>query len=66
MKFHTKLWHPNVSSETGAIRLIFLASEWTMALSIRILLVMLCALLSAPEPDNFEDAVAAHQYNYDI
>ena len=41
MKFDTKLWHPNVSSQTGAICLDILKNEWTPALTIRTALISL-------------------------
>merc|ERR1719391_748627 len=50
MKFLTKVWHPNVSSQTGAICLDILKDEWSPALTIRTALLSLQALLSAPEP----------------
>ena len=46
MKFETKIWHPNISSVTGAICLDILKNEWTPALTIRTALVSLQALLS--------------------
>lgn len=52
MKFDTKIWHPNVSSQTGAICLDILKNEWTPALTIRTALISLQALLCSPEPDD--------------
>ena len=52
MRFETKVWHPNISSESGAICLDILKNEWSPALTIRTALISLQALLSAPEPDD--------------
>ncbi|MES1917311.1 MAG: hypothetical protein MHM6MM_009048 [Cercozoa sp. M6MM] len=65
MKFVTKIWHPNVSSVTGAICLDILKDEWSPALTIRTALLSLQALLSAPEPDDPQDAQVAAQYKSD-
>jgi len=65
MKFDTKIWHPNISSQTGAICLDFLKNEWTPALTIRTALISLQALLCAPEPDDPQDAEVARQYKND-
>lgn len=65
MKFDTKIWHPNISSQTGAICLDILKGEWTPALTIRTALISLQALLSAPEPDDPQDAEVATQYKQD-
>mmetsp|Transcript_19263 Transcript_19263/g.58062 ORF Transcript_19263/g.58062 Transcript_19263/m.58062 type:complete len:180 (+) Transcript_19263:529-1068(+) len=62
MKFITRVWHPNISSESGAICLDILKNEWSPALTIRTALISLQALLSAPEPDDPQDAVVAKQY----
>ena len=59
MKFQTKIWHPNISSQTGAICLDILKDEWSPALTIRTALLSLQALLCAPEPDDPQDAVVA-------
>jgi ubiquitin-conjugating enzyme (huntingtin interacting protein 2) len=66
MKFDTKIWHPNISSQTGAICLDILKNEWTPALTIRTALISLQALLCAPEPDDPQDAVVANMYKNDI
>ena len=66
MKFETKIWHPNISSQTGAICLDILKDEWTPALTIRTALVSLQALLSCPEPDDPQDAEVAKQYKLDM
>ena len=52
MKFDTKIWHPNISSITGAICLDILKNEWTPALTIRTALISLQALMCAPVPGN--------------
>lgn len=62
MKFATKIWHPNISSETGTICLDILKNEWSPALTVRTALISLQALMSAPEPDDPQDAVVAKQY----
>ncbi|ORM39575.1 Ubiquitin-conjugating enzyme E2 27 [Babesia sp. Xinjiang] len=60
--FETKIWHPNISSETGAICLDILKNEWSPALTIRTALLSIQALLSAPEPDDPQDAEVASMY----
>lgn len=62
MRFTTKIWHPNISSQTGAICLDVLGKEWSPALSIRTALISIQALLSAPEPDDPQDAEVAKMY----
>ena len=52
MKFDTKIWHPNISSVTGAICLDILKNEWTPALTIRTALISLQALMCSPVPGN--------------
>eukprot|EP00475_Leptophrys_vorax_P018586 TRINITY_DN2544_c0_g1_i1.p1 TRINITY_DN2544_c0_g1~~TRINITY_DN2544_c0_g1_i1.p1 ORF type:complete len:139 (+),score=33.95 TRINITY_DN2544_c0_g1_i1:284-700(+) len=61
----TKIWHPNVSSVTGAICLDILKTEWSPALTIRTALLSLQALLSAAEPNDPQDAIVATQYKSD-
>jgi len=65
MKFETRMWHPNVSSQTGAICLDILKDKWSPALTIKTALVSLQALLSAPEPDDPQDAEVANMFKSD-
>lgn len=62
VRFLTKIWHPNISSVTGAICLNILNKDWVACVSLRTVLLSLQALLSAAEPDDPLDAVVAHQY----
>eukprot|EP00553_Chaetoceros_curvisetus_P002106 CAMPEP_0204624956 /NCGR_PEP_ID=MMETSP0717-20131115/10715_1 /ASSEMBLY_ACC=CAM_ASM_000666 /TAXON_ID=230516 /ORGANISM="Chaetoceros curvisetus" /LENGTH=192 /DNA_ID=CAMNT_0051640521 /DNA_START=17 /DNA_END=595 /DNA_ORIENTATION=+ len=66
MKFITKIWHPNVSSQTGAICLDILKDQWSPALTIKTALLSLQALLCSPEPDDPQDAEVAKMYLEDI
>jgi len=65
MKFMTKIWHPNVSSQTGAICLDILKSQWSPALTVKTALLSLQALLCAAEPDDPQDAEVATMYKSD-
>ncbi|KAJ7957201.1 putative Ubiquitin-conjugating enzyme E2 [Quillaja saponaria] len=65
MQFATKVWHPNVSSQSGAICLDILKDQWSPALTLKTALVSVQALLSAPQPDDPQDAVVAKQYLQD-
>lgn len=66
MKFITKIWHPNISSQTGAICLDILKDQWSPALTIKTALLSLQALLCSPEPDDPQDAIVATMYLNDI
>jgi ubiquitin-conjugating enzyme (huntingtin interacting protein 2) len=59
MKFDTKIWHPNVSSVTGAICLDTLGNAWSPVLTIKSALISLQSLLSTPEPKDPQDAEVA-------
>ncbi|KAF3930056.1 hypothetical protein ABW19_dt0203630 [Dactylella cylindrospora] len=59
MRFETKVWHPNVSSQTGAICLDTLSAAWSPVLTIKSALLSLQSLLSTPEPKDPQDAEVA-------
>uniref|UniRef100_A0A1I8FYD5 E2 ubiquitin-conjugating enzyme n=1 Tax=Macrostomum lignano TaxID=282301 RepID=A0A1I8FYD5_9PLAT len=52
VKFITRIWHPNISSVTGAICLDILKDQWAAAMTLRTVLLSLQALLASPEPDD--------------
>lgn len=62
MKFLTKIWHPNISSQTGAICLDILKDQWSPALTIKTALLSLQALMCSPEPGDPQDAEVAKMY----
>lgn len=62
MKFVTKVYHPNISSATGAICLDILKTAWTPILTLKSTLISLQALLQSPEPNDPQDAVVAQAY----
>ncbi|KAI1330175.1 putative ubiquitin carrier protein [Xylariaceae sp. FL0255] len=59
MKFDTKVWHPNVSSQTGAICIDTLKEAWSPVFTIKSTLLSLQALFESPEPTNPQDAEVA-------
>lgn len=59
MRFMTKIWHPNVSSQTGAICLDTLGSAWSPILTLKSALISVQSLLSSPEPKDPQDAEVA-------
>lgn len=67
---NSKLWcpevvavfHPNISSQTGAICLDILKDQWSPALTMKTALLSLQALMCSPEPNDPQDAVVATMY----
>lgn len=62
MKFITKIYHPNISSVTGAICLDTLKDAWTPILTLKSSLISLQSLLQSPEPNDPQDAEVAKHY----
>ncbi|ABN65752.2 predicted protein [Scheffersomyces stipitis CBS 6054] len=62
MKFSTKIYHPNISSVTGAICLDILKDAWTPILTLKSTLISLQSLLQSPEPNDPQDAEVAKHY----
>lgn len=62
MKFVTKIYHPNISSVTGAICLDILKDAWTPILTLKSSLISLQSLLQSPEPNDPQDAEVAKHY----
>ncbi|KAI0872527.1 putative ubiquitin carrier protein [Hypoxylon argillaceum] len=59
MRFDTRVWHPNISSQTGAICLDTLSTAWSPVLTIKSTLLSLQSLLESPEPKDPQDAEVA-------
>ncbi|KAJ7162859.1 ubiquitin-conjugating enzyme/RWD-like protein [Mycena filopes] len=62
MKFLTKVYHPNVSSASGAICLDILKDAWSPVLTLKSTLISLQSLLCSPEPNDPQDAEVAKHY----
>ncbi|KAG6829460.1 hypothetical protein H0H92_004422 [Tricholoma furcatifolium] len=62
MKFITKVYHPNVSSASGAICLDILKDAWSPVLTLKSTLISLQSLLCSPEPKDPQDAEVAKHY----
>ncbi|RFU81809.1 ubiquitin-conjugating enzyme [Trichoderma arundinaceum] len=59
MQFETKIWHPNVSSQTGAICLDTLKNNWSPVQTIKTALLSVRMLLENPNPSDPQDAQVA-------
>merc|ERR1711881_561011 len=62
INFRTRIWHPNISSVTGAICLDTLGAAWTPSLSVYTCLLAIRALMGSAEPNDPQDAMVANQY----
>ncbi|KAK9462694.1 P-loop containing nucleoside triphosphate hydrolase protein [Lipomyces oligophaga] len=62
MKFDTKVYHPNISSQTGAICLDILKDTWSPVITLKVSLISLQSLLASPEPNSPQDAEVAKYF----
>ena len=71
VRFVTKVYHPNISSVSGAVDVDILRDRWSPAISLPILLISLQSFLCdpgpntelcSPEPDDPRDVEVAKQY----
>lgn len=62
MKFITRIYHPNISSASGAICLDILKDAWSPVLTLKSTLISLQSLLCSPEPRDPQDAEVAKHY----
>ncbi|EJT45143.1 ubiquitin-conjugating enzyme e2-24 kda [Trichosporon asahii var. asahii CBS 8904] len=62
MKFITKVYHPNISSASGAICLDILKDKWSPVLTLKSTLISLQSLLCSPEPNDPQDAEVAKHF----
>ena len=65
-RFITRIWHPNISSVTGAICLDILKDNWGASMTIRTVLLSIQAMLAQPQPNDPQDAVVAKQFRENV
>ena len=66
VRFVTRIWHPNISSQTGVICLDILKDKWAAAMTIRSVLLSIQILLEDAQANNPQDAVVAGQFKRNL
>ncbi|XP_041451597.1 ubiquitin-conjugating enzyme E2-22 kDa-like [Drosophila obscura] len=68
VRFITRIWHPNLCADTGAICLDILKQNLSAAMTLRTVCLSVQALLAAAEPDDPLAKEVAHQFkeHYDM
>ena len=61
--FATKIWHPNISSETGEICLDILKNQWAAVMTLRTVFLSIRCILSVSEPSDALNGFAAKQFH---
>ena len=62
IKFKTKVYHPNISSDDGSIFVDILGDQWCNALTATTLLVSIRSLLTDANPHDPYDPEIGHEY----
>jgi ubiquitin-conjugating enzyme E2 D len=62
LKFTTRIFHPNVSPETGIVCVDLLKGDWSPALRVEAILQSVSSLLTDPNPASALNADAAQRF----
>ena len=65
IRFNTRIWHPNIDSTNGDIRLDILKSAWQPSMTLCMILTMLHSLMALPNPYYPQDMEAAKMFKLD-